>query len=390
MSADSDACVPKALTDFVFDLYDSVTLSHITEEQRKFYNADFADLSGRYFASTPWPSPQTIATECNGDPLFLALYRELTHRHWHSISRVSLRDRLEGWQVYKELLEEILQEEPNFYITPEWAFDILNEFVYQLQGFCQFRTSLYHNAVKYGLLQPGQSLSDVDTNSNNNNSNQTLLDNIQMLQNNNNSNTTDNAWEMEQVMSYLHRLVAIGCGPNQTRPAYQYLGLFASITLSRLECLLGDYTASLEALGPLSAGLVCKRDDGIFGAPDIVQSVFLARLSMAYHAGMSFFMLRRYKDASRIWGSICAYMQRGFKVCIVYCIVLFDCICWLMFIVLTTLVLFLTIPLTLQHTREDRTTPQAPPFRSVQQTVRSNDFALGDCHAHLSSGRCRR
>ena len=39
--------VPKALTDFVFDLYDSVTLSHITEEQRKLYNTDFRDLSSK-------------------------------------------------------------------------------------------------------------------------------------------------------------------------------------------------------------------------------------------------------------------------------------------------------------------------------------------------------
>lgn len=323
MAADSDACVPKALTDFVFDLYDSVTLSHITEEQRKCYNADFADLSQKYFASTPWPSPQTIATECNGDPLFLALYRELTHRHWHSISRVSLRDRLEGWQVYRELLEEILQEEPNFYITPEWAFDILNEFVYQWQGFCQFRTSLYHNAVKCGLLQAGQSWKDVDPTSSasGNNSahqNQTLLDNIRTL-----NSSTDHAWDMEHMMSYLHRLVKIGTAAQQTRPAYQYLGLFASITLGRLECLLGDYTASLQALEPLSAPLVCQRDDGTFTATEIIQSVFLARLSMAYHAGVSFLMLRRYKDASRIWGAICAYMQRGFKVCLVH--IVFGC-----------------------------------------------------------------
>jgi len=304
MAADSDACVPRALTDFIFDLYDSVTLSHITEEQRKFYNVDFRDLSSKYFATTPWPSPQTIATECNGDPLFLALYRELTHRHWHAVSRINIRDRMEGWQVYRELFEEILQEEPNFFITPEWAFDILNEFVYQFQGFCQFRTSLHINAIKYGMIKEGEPLSSVTQGSSS--SNQNVIDNI-------NSINSADAWEVEQVFSYLHRLVKIGTQQGQERPAYQYLGIFASVALSRLECLLGDYVGSLQALAPISESLVVKTDGPDETAVEVIQSVFLARLIMAYHAGISFMMLRRYKDASRIWGDVCAFMQRGFK-----------------------------------------------------------------------------
>lgn len=305
MANESDACVPQALTDFVFDLYDSVTLSHIGEEQRKLYNTEFRDLSQKYFANTPWPSPQTIATECNGDPLFLALYRELTHRHWHAVSRINIRDRMEGWQVYRELFEEILQEEPNFYITPEWSFDILNEFVYQFQGFCQFRTQLHNNALKSGMIKEGESFSSLNLSSNSTSGqNQQVADNINLL------NSAD-AWEVEQVFGYLHRLVKIGT--NSERPAYQYLAIFASVASSRLECLLGDHAACLKALLPISDTFVVKKDDTEQTAVEVIGSVFLARLSMAYHAGISFMMLRRYKDASRIWGDICAYMQRGFK-----------------------------------------------------------------------------
>ncbi len=46
MATDSDI-VPQALTDFVFDLYDSVTLSQLTEEQSRLYNDVFRDLSGK-------------------------------------------------------------------------------------------------------------------------------------------------------------------------------------------------------------------------------------------------------------------------------------------------------------------------------------------------------
>ena len=334
MASDADACVPKALTDFVFDLYDSVTLSHIAEEQKRLYNVEFRDLSSKYFATTPWPSPQTIATECNGDPLFLALYRELTHRHWHAVSRINIRDRMEGWQVYRELFEEILQEEPNFFLAPEWAFDILNEFVYQFQGFCQFRTALYNNAMKYGLVQEGESIGNINlANTGTTTSTtgggggggppQNIVDNLTLL-------ASSDAWEIEQVFGYLNRLVHIGI--TSKRPAYQYLGLFASVALSRLECLLGDYAACLQALGPINESIVVvikKEDDSEHhqNAVEVIQSVFLARLSMAYHAGIAFLMLRRYKDASRIWGDICAYMQRGFKVrtqCCVFC--WYDCL----------------------------------------------------------------
>ena len=44
---DTDACVPQTLTDFVFDLYDSVTLSQMTEEQQRLYNVVFRELSAK-------------------------------------------------------------------------------------------------------------------------------------------------------------------------------------------------------------------------------------------------------------------------------------------------------------------------------------------------------
>ena len=46
MATDADI-VPQAVTDFVFDLYDSVTLSQLTEEQSRLYNDVFRDLSSK-------------------------------------------------------------------------------------------------------------------------------------------------------------------------------------------------------------------------------------------------------------------------------------------------------------------------------------------------------
>lgn len=316
MASDSDACVPQALTDFIFDLYDSVTTSQIAEEQSKHYNTTFRELSSKYYATSPWPSPQTIASECNGDPLFLALYREVTQRHWHSVSRPTVRDRIEGWHVYRELFDEILLDaeeastrtgQPSFDILPEWTFDILHEFVYQFQGFCQFRTSLHASTTRHGVTLPSSTGGEATSASGS--APHHVTDNLSAVSQNR------DAWAVETMLFYLHRLVSVGTSPKCTVRAYQYLGLFASVALSRLECLLGDYHASLSALAPIASPMLVTVEDEAKSAQDVIKGVFPARLSLAYHAGVAFLMLRRYKDALRILGEICAYMQRGFKVC---------------------------------------------------------------------------
>ena len=47
MVSDADACVPAVVTDFIFDLADSITLSQIPEEQSKLYNLTFRELCAK-------------------------------------------------------------------------------------------------------------------------------------------------------------------------------------------------------------------------------------------------------------------------------------------------------------------------------------------------------
>jgi translation initiation factor 3 subunit L len=227
---------------------------------------------------------------------------------------------MEGWDVYRELFDEIILDaedggstasRPKFFILPEWAFDILHEFVYQFQGFCQFRTALHNSATKHGILGPVDENGQPTMKANNSKAPHHLVEQVQILQ------QGQDVWNVETVCYYLQRLVAIGTDPKCTVPAYQYLGLFASVTLSRLECLLADYTASLSALSPILSSplVVTKLDLDPKTSLEVVHGVFSARLSLTYHAGVSFFMLRRYKDAINMLGEICSYMQRGFKVC---------------------------------------------------------------------------
>ena len=227
----------------------------------------------------------------------MALYNELTTRHLHSVTRIQVSDRIEGWHVYRTLFDLLLAEAASedsssssaqsLYILPTWAFDILHEFVYQFQGFCQFRTQTTANAAKaasgLGKSPPNHVMESLDLLSKNR-----------------------DAWAVETVLFYLHRLIAVGTPSSSSTkpiaPAYRHLATFASVALSRLECLLGDYRASLKAFSKLNSD-----------SDEIAESVFPAKLSLAYHAGISFLMLRRYKDATKVLGDICSFMQRGFK-----------------------------------------------------------------------------
>ena len=61
-------------------------------------------------------------------------------------------------------MDEVL-ESPNFFLTPTWVFDILNEFVYQFQGFCQMRSTAYAAALKAGLIdESGKRTGSTSTN----------------------------------------------------------------------------------------------------------------------------------------------------------------------------------------------------------------------------------
>lgn len=308
MSSDPDSCIPAPLKDFVFDLSDSVLTSQIPTEQLALYNGTFRELTAKYFAQSAWPSPQSVSEECGGHKLFLALYKELTQRHLHSVTRPSPKDRVEGWHVYCDLFDQLLKhmdEEDSsnmIYLLPEWTFDILHEFVYQFQGFCQFRTATFANAAKYGPGGPNEGKSPPNH----------VNEAVSVLSNNR------DAWAVQSVLSYLNKLVA--AGENVSAPTVQYNALFASVCISRLECLMGDYASSLTALTPITGSTTtidlprgAEEDAKPQSAQEVVNSVFAAKLSMTYHQGVCYLMLRRYRDASNVLGDICSTMRRGFK-----------------------------------------------------------------------------
>jgi translation initiation factor 3 subunit L len=150
-----------------------------------------------------------------------------------------------------------------------------------------------------------------------------LLDNLILIQ-----QSADDAWPVDQVYDYLHRLMELGISkagktPSDPsgQPVFVYLRLFATVALSRLECILTDYTGCLQALTPLvvEANHVVETSTGAEGTPvlvsvnDVLQSVMSAKISLTYHSAISYMMLHRYRDAIGTLNDICVQLQRGIK-----------------------------------------------------------------------------
>ena len=272
----------------------------------------------------------------------MAIYRELIHRYYFNNTNIpnnarpTLTDRMEGWDVYKELFDEIFEStNHDFYLVPTWVFEILFEFIYQFQGYCQIKSAVYATAKKNHLIDEygnriGSSPGTVDpstpsdaTNANNSNNAKhvNLLENLSILENN-----TD-AWDVSVVFQYLFRFQQMaGLIPHPQKTSNTkipvvttYFGIFSAICQSRLECLLGDYTGCLLALDPLEDAQLSSslssitKDDETYTISDIVNSVVAARVSLAYHAGISYLQLRRYYDTYTILMNCTMLLQRGFK-----------------------------------------------------------------------------
>lgn len=56
------------------------------------------------------------------------------------MQQAQIEDYLVSWENYCRLFDALLDcSDTNFVITESWAFDLIHEFVYQFQSFCQLR-----------------------------------------------------------------------------------------------------------------------------------------------------------------------------------------------------------------------------------------------------------
>ncbi|KAJ3054540.1 hypothetical protein HDU99_007752, partial [Rhizoclosmatium hyalinum] len=163
----------------------------------------------------------------------------------------------------------------------QWIWDIIDEFIYQFQAFCQWRSK----GVKGKEADVLKERPDV--------------------------------WNVLNVLNVLYSLIqkstineqlwvskhggdmAEATGVFGARPLYRMLGYFSIVGLCRIHCLLGDYTMALKALENIELN-----KKGLFAR------VTACHITTYYYVGFSYLMMRRYSDAIKAFTHILLFISR--------------------------------------------------------------------------------
>ena len=142
-----DFVLPKEIQGFIFELHQATRRIGGGEKQvedvARLYDVRFKELSEKYFSQSPWPTSNEVAAECSYDEDFLLFYREMTLRHLFSKQKPTLSEHFESWTNFVNLFTFLINSRsPEMIMTPQWAHEIVQEFVYHFQDFCQFRANV--------------------------------------------------------------------------------------------------------------------------------------------------------------------------------------------------------------------------------------------------------
>jgi translation initiation factor 3 subunit L len=289
-------------------LHGAVRAERPNEERIQEVYQESEDVA-KEFNNDPWPKAEEVSALVQGDRVFLLLYTEMAFQAFfkNKNMKATMEDRVGSWQNYSALFTALIQDEAGdamteaarahgaeVMITGKWAFDIIYEFVYQFQEACQYRASALQSAINESELQTVLEHKDV--------------------------------WTVDKVFNFLHQLVKVskvrevlevaslskgsaegegggaGAVPLVTYPSklHYLLGYFALVGLNRLECLLGDFQNALSVAEP-----VMEESRSVHaGAGLLLSSSIIAQVSLHYHIGLSYLMIRKYHEAIKTFVSV--------------------------------------------------------------------------------------
>lgn len=277
--------VPDSVKSFVVHMYRHIREKNVYEIHQM-CETSFQTLSERLFKDTPWPSVEAIAPYVDNDHVFCLLYREMWFRHLYARLSPTLKQRIDSYDNYCSLFQVVLHGVVNMQLPNQWLWDMVDEFVYQFQSFCQYRAKMKNKTEQE----------------------------IALLKQN------DKAWNVYGVLNFLQALVEKstiiqileqekeGLEQFTATDGYDYsggsnvlkvLGYFSMVGLLRVHCLLGDYHTGLKWLQPIDI-----TQQGVY------TSVIGCHIATIYHYGFANLMLRRYVDAVREFNKILLYIYK--------------------------------------------------------------------------------
>ncbi|KAK2197947.1 Translation initiation factor 3 complex subunit L [Babesia duncani] len=141
------------VVDFLVRLHDNMYHRN-SDAVKLLYEQELNVITEKYYKSSRWPAISDVAGFYSQSgrlhSLIMALYSEIYYRHVFVLGDITYEDRTDSWDKYVKLLSYFIQEieateddqlDP-LIIPTSWLWDMLDEFVYQLQECCRWRSRL--------------------------------------------------------------------------------------------------------------------------------------------------------------------------------------------------------------------------------------------------------
>ncbi|KAG0078984.1 hypothetical protein BGZ90_003831 [Linnemannia elongata] len=277
--------IPDVVKNFIVFFHRNV-LENNVHELHSIYEHSFNKLTEKFYAKDSWPEPEAIAPLVNDDQVFLTLYRELYYRHIYSRLTPTIEHRFHSYENYCDLFNYILNSEGPvpLELPNQWLWDIIDEFIYQFQSFCNYRNRIKNKTDEELAF---------------------LRDNSQI-------------WSCYSVLNVLYSLIQKSriteqllvsknggdmqeaAGEYGSRPLYKMLGYFSIVGLLRVHCLLGDFTLALKMMDNIEL----NKKQALFAR------VTACHVTTYYYVGFAYMMMRRYADAIKAFSHILTFINR--------------------------------------------------------------------------------
>ncbi|KAJ3997162.1 RNA polymerase I-associated factor PAF67-domain-containing protein [Lentinula boryana] len=320
------AAVPDVVKSFIVSFHQAI-LKRDLPSITIFYTTTFPKLTDRFYSRTEWPEPETIApllssNEATEDQIhiFLVLYRDLYYRHVYSRLHPNIDDRFHSYENSCELFNYLLNspssaddqsDEPapvDLVLPEQWLWDIIDEFIYQFQVFCSWRSKVKSKTDdELMMLADGTGVW----------SSYSVLNVLYSLIQKSKINEFIVALKEEQEQgregARSAEEVAKSISPYTALPLYRTLGYFSVLGLLRVHVLLGDFTLALKVMDQVGefllggSGFGAKANKSSFTA---LPTLPATHISTHYYVGFCYMMLRRYPDAIRTFVTVLNFFQR--------------------------------------------------------------------------------
>ncbi|KAI0646279.1 eukaryotic translation initiation factor 3 subunit 6 [Trametes meyenii] len=281
------AQIPDVVKRFIAHFHQAVLENNLAEITVA-YESGWNRLTEKFYSKTEWPEAEVIAPLVNDDQIFLILYRELYYRHVYSRLTPDIDDRFHSYENSCELFNYLLNSDgPVPLELPEqWLWDIIDEFIYQFQSFCVWRSKVKSKTEEeLTLLAEGSQVWSSYSVLN------VLYSLIQKSKINEHLVALQEGKSAEEIAEIV--------GEYGTRPLYKLLGYFSVIGLLRVHSLLGDFTLALKVMENVE-----------LNQKSPFTRVTACHVTTYYYVGFCYIMLRRYPDAIRAFVSILNFILR--------------------------------------------------------------------------------